>query len=179
VLLLAAPTLLFVGMNIVWPYLSSEAARVGVSFTSYSKALSGGAFVTLAGPIAADRLLRSRISWFFVITMGIATLLACAALITAIDSGSAYLVGVILLPVCLLVVVPFYLALLLRSDPSGKLVAVSSAFFMIGTAIGPGVGGLALSVQGLSGLAFASILTPVLAFLATWGGARELSLRKG
>lgn len=177
VLLLASPTLLFVAMNVIWPFLSPEAARAGVSLATYSKALSAGAFVTLVGPIIADRLLRSRVSWVLVISLGIAAFLLCAVLITAIAGASPFMIGVTLLPVFLLIVVPFYLAFLLKSDPSGKFVAVSSAFFMIGTAIGPGVGGVALKTHGLSGLAFASMLIPVLALLTTWSGAFQMIRR--
>lgn len=175
VLLLASPTLLFVAMNVMWPFLTAEAARAGVSFATYSKALSAGAFVTLVGPIIAERLLRSRISWVLVISIGIAAFLMCAVLITAIEGARPFVIGVTLLPVFLLVVVPFYLAILLKSDASGKFVAVSSAFFMIGTAIGPGVGSLALKAHGLSGLAFVSILVPVLALLTTWSGAFRMT----
>lgn len=178
VFLLAAATLLFIALNVILPYLGPEAARAGASLATYSTALSAGAFVNLAGPIIAERLLRIRASWTPVMTVGIAAMLACAVLITTIDSVSAFVIGIIFLPFFLLVVIPFYLGLLLESDPSGKLVAVSSAFFMIGTAVGPGLGGIALRVQGLWGLALVSILVPLLAGLTTWTGVLQVSRRK-
>ena len=177
VLLLLAPTLLFISMNIIWPFIGAEASRAGVSLATYSKALSAGAFVNLGGPILADRLLRRRSSWIVSMSMGISALLVCAALITALPGAGAFITGVVFLPFFLLVLVPFYLSLLLKSDPSAKLVSVSSAFFMIGTAVGPGLGGLALDGFGLPGLAFASILTPLLALLATLAGAIGCSRR--
>ncbi len=177
VLLLVAPTLLFISMNIIWPFIGAEASRAGVSLATYSKALSAGAFVNLAGPILAERLLRRRSSGVLAMSVGITALLACAALITALPGASAFIIGVIFLPFFLLVLVPFYLSFLLKSDPSGKLVSVSSAFFMIGTAVGPGLGGLALDALGLPGLAFASILTPLLALLATLAGTIGASRR--
>ena len=177
VLLLIAPTLLFISMNIIWPFIGAEASRAGVSLATYSKALSVGAFVNLAGPVLAERLLRRRSSWILAMSLGITALLVCAALITAFPGAGAFMTGVIFLPFFLLVLVPFYLSLLLKSDPSGKLVSVSSAFFMIGTAVGPGLGGLALDALGLPGLAFASILTPLLALLATLAGALGCSRR--
>ena len=174
-LLLAAATLLFIALNVILPFLGVESTRAGASLATYSRALSAGAFVNLVGPIIAERLLRHRASWTPVMTIGIAAMLACAVLITTVDSVSAFVIGIIFLPFFLLIVIPFYLGLFLESDTSGKLVAVSSAFFMIGTAIGPGLGGLALNSHGLSGLALVSILIPLLALLATWTGTFQLS----
>ncbi len=176
--LLAAATLLFIALNVILPFLGPESARSGASLATYSSALSAGAFVNLAGPIIAERLLRIRASWTPVMTIGIAAMLLCAVLTTTIDSVIAFVIGIIFLPFFLLVVIPFYLGLLLESDPSGKLVAVSSAFFMIGTAIGPGLGGLALNAQGLSGLALVSILVPLVALLTTWTGVFQFSRSK-
>lgn len=173
-LLLAAATLLFIALNVILPFLGPESARAGASLATYSGALSAGAFVNLAGPLIAERLLRYRPSWMLVMTVGIVAMLVCAVLITMIDSVSSFVIGIIFLPFFLLIVIPFYLGLLLESDSSGKLVAVSSAFFMIGTALGPGLGGLALNSYGLSGLALVSILIPLLALLATWTGAQSL-----
>ncbi|MGA7540107.1 MAG: hypothetical protein WBW93_15235 [Steroidobacteraceae bacterium] len=175
VLLLAAPTLLFVSMNVIWPFLGPEASRSGLSLATYSKALSVGAFINLAGPILADRLLASRLSRIVMMTVGIVAFLLCAAVITAIASATAFLAGIILMPFFLLVLVPLYLVILVASDPSGKYVAISPAFFMIGTAIGPGAGALALHALSLPGVALASILAPVLALLATWTGAVQRS----
>ncbi|MGH7106507.1 MAG: hypothetical protein ACREFT_08370, partial [Acetobacteraceae bacterium] len=87
------------------------------------------------------------------------------------DAGIAFLTGVVLLPFFLLILVPFFLTFLVKADESGKLVTVSPAFFMIGTAVGPGVGGITLDALGLPGLAVASLVTPLLALLATWAGA--------
>lgn len=176
-LLLAAATLLFIAMNLLLPFLGSEAARTGVPLAAYSKALSLGALVNLAGPILAERLLRSRAPWVLTMSIGIILLLSCDALITTFDSGTAFLTGVVLLPFFLLVLVPFYLTFLVKADESGKLVTVSPAFFMIGTAVGPGVGGVTLDALGLPGLAVAGIVTPLLALLATWAGALRFHRR--
>jgi predicted MFS family arabinose efflux permease len=176
-LLLAAPTLLFIAMNLLLPFLGAEASRTGVPLSTYSKALSIGALVNLAGPILAERLLRRRASWVLSMSVGIILLLSCDALITTFDSGTAFLTGIVLLPFFLLVLVPFYLTLLVETDQSGKLVTVSPAFFMIGTAVGPGVGGVTLDALGFPGLAIASIVTPLLALLATWGGALRFHRR--
>ncbi len=177
VLFLAAPTLLFISMNVIWPFIGPEASRAGVPLTTYAKALSAGALINLLGPILAERLLKIRASWIPVMTLGIIAFLLCAALITAFASAPAFIVGVTFLPFFLLVIVPFYLTFLLQAEMSGKFVAVSSAFFMLGTAIGPGLGGLALGAFGLKGLAFASILTPLLALASTWAGAFKYSRR--
>lgn len=176
-LLLAAPTLLFVSMNVIWPFIGPEAARAGVSLATYSKALSAGALINLTGPILAHRLLRSSVSRPMLMTVGIIAMLSCAASITAIAAAGAFIVGVMMLPFFLLVLVPFYLVELLASDASGKYVAVTPAFFMIGTAVGPAVGGLALHALGMSGVAVASMLAPVLALVATLAGAARLSRR--
>jgi predicted MFS family arabinose efflux permease len=170
ILLLAAPTLLFVSMNVIWPFIGPEAARAGVSLATYSRALSVGALINLSGPILAHRLLKSAVSRLMLLTVGIVAFLACTVSITAIAAAGAFIIGVMMLPFFLLVVVPFYLVELLASDPSGKYVAVTPAFFMIGTAIGPALGGLALHGFGLSGVALASMAAPVLALLATLSG---------
>lgn len=176
-MLLAAPTLLFVSMNVIWPFIGPEAARAGVSLATYSKALSAGALINLSGPFLAHRMLRSSVSRTMLMMAGIIALFACAASITVVAAPSAFIVGVMMLPFFLLVIVPFYLVELLASDPSGKYVAVTPAFFMIGTAVGPALGGLALHALDLTGVALASMVTPLLALLATLAGAARLSRR--
>ncbi|MBW8078074.1 MAG: hypothetical protein GJU76_08375 [Gallionella sp.] len=100
--------------------------------------------------------------------IGITALAICTALATVVTNSTAFLSGITLIPFFLLIVVPFYLAMLTESDRSGKFVAVSSAFFMIGTAIGPGLGGISLKAMGLPGLALASIAAPVIALMTSW-----------
>lgn len=168
VLLLVSPTLLFISMNVLWPYISPEASRAGVTLAQYSKALSAGALINLVGPLISARLLKRRTTWTPMVLTGIAALATCTALATTVDNSTAFLGGITLIPFFLLIVVPFYLAMLTESDRSGKFVAVSSAFFMIGTAIGPGLGGVSLKALGLPGLALASIAAPVMALLTSW-----------
>ncbi len=168
VLLLVSPTLLFISMNVLWPYIGPEASRAGVTLAEYSKALSAGALINLVGPLISARLLKRRPTWTPVTMIGITALAICTALATVVTNSTAFLSGITLIPFFLLIVVPFYLAMLTESDRSGKFVAVSSAFFMIGTAIGPGLGGISLKAMGLPGLALASIAAPVIALMTSW-----------
>ena len=178
VLLLLSPTLLFISMNVLWPYISPEAARAGVTLAQYSKALSAGALINLVGPLISARLLRRRAAWTPMMIAGIVALAICTAMATSVDNATAFLAGITFIPFFLLIVVPFYLAMLTESDRSGKFVAVSSAFFMIGTAIGPGLGGVSLTALGLRGLAFASIAAPLFAIITSGVASVLLASRR-
>jgi predicted MFS family arabinose efflux permease len=177
-LLLVSPTLLFISMNVLWPYISPEATRAGVTLAQYSKALSAGALINLIGPLISARFLRRQAAWASTMSIGIIALAICTAMATTVDNSVAFLVGITFIPFFLLIVIPFYLAMLTESDPSGKFVAVSSAFFMIGTAVGPGLGGLSMKALGLPGLAFASIGAPMIALLTSWSASVILSNKR-
>ncbi len=170
VLLLGAATLLFVTLNSVWPYLDAEASKAGVSLSVLSRVLAAGAVANLLAPVLAELLARSRVSHFLVVTAGIISTAVCIALITATVSSALFMAGALLSPFFLIFLVPFYLTFLVKIDASGKFVAASAAFFMIGSAIGPGIGGIALRQLGMAGLSIVGIVTPLLALLATWSG---------
>jgi predicted MFS family arabinose efflux permease len=62
--------------------------------------------------------------------------------------------GAIGLPFFLLFLTPLLLAALARLDATGRAAAAGPAFFMIGAAIGPFVGGVILSLGDLAALAW-------------------------
>jgi len=167
-LLLAAATLLFVTMNGLWPYLGSAASRAGVSMATLSKVLAAGAVVNLLAPMLSEGLATRGISPALVMTAGILATAACAFLITEPNQPLPFIAGALLVPFFLIFLVPFFLTYLVRLDPSGKFVAASAAFFMIGSAIGPGIGSVAIDWLGPSGLAAVGVATPLLALAASW-----------
>ena len=176
VLMLVALTLLFVTMNSIWAYLSPAAARAGVSLTVLSTLLGVGAVLNLAAPVASGWLSGGRVSPSLAITVGICTFGVCAFLIAGAGNALLFTAGTLFLPFCLMFSVPFYLSLLVEFDASGKCVATSAAFIMIGSAIGPSVGGIAMDHAGLTGLAVIGVATTLLAVLITWAGlARRTS----
>lgn len=170
VLLLGAATLLFITLNSVWPYLGAEATKSGVSLAVLSRVLAAGAVANLLAPVLAELLGRSRVSHLLVVTVGIISTAVCIALITATASSALFMAGALLSPFFLIFLVPFYLTFLVKIDASGRFVAASAAFFMIGSALGPGIGGIALKQLGMAGLSIVGIATPLLALLATWSG---------
>jgi hypothetical protein len=170
VLTLAAPTLVFLTNASVWSYLTSAAARAGIGLTDLSRLLAAGAVVNFLAPLAAAWLGGGRIQPALAFTVGICTLALCVFCVTGPVGPTLFSVGVMFEPFFVMFLVPFYLNQLVQIDPSGKSVAASSAFFMMGAAIGPGFGGVILDTAGPTGLAFAGVTTIALVSLLTFAG---------
>jgi predicted MFS family arabinose efflux permease len=94
----------------------------------------------------------------------------CVFCVTGPVGATLFSAGVIFEPFFVIFLVPFYLNQVVQMDSSGKGVAASSAFFMIGAAIGPSFGGVMLDTAGPTGLAFAGVTTIALVSLLTAAG---------
>jgi len=103
----------------------------------------------------------------------------CVFCITGPVGATLFSAGVLFEPFCVMFLVPFYLNQVVQIDSSGKGAAASSAFFMIGTAIGPSFGGVMLDTAGPTGLALAAVATIALVLLLTFAGLAGVAKRWG
>ena len=166
--MLGAPTLIFITMNGVWPYISAAAPGAGVSVAQLSTLLAVGAVLNLAAPMISGWLANGRISPALAFTLGVFAITATVFSLTAAKNALAFGAGVLFLPFFVMFVIPFYLDFLVRLDKSAKCVAASAAFIAVGFAIGPAAGGVIMEHAGLAGLAVAGGVTMLLTLLATW-----------
>ncbi len=167
-LMLGAPTLIFITLNGVWPYISAAAPGAGVGLAGFSTLLAIGAVLNLAAPMISGWLANGRISPALAITLGVCAIAATVVFLTAAKNAMLFGTGVLFLPFSVMFVIPFYLDLLVRLDKSGKCVAASAAFIAVGFAIGPAAGGLIMEHAGLAGLAIGGGVAMLLTLLATW-----------
>ncbi len=170
VMTLAAPTLVFLTNASVWSYLTSAAVRAGIGLTDLSRLMAAGAMVNFLAPMAAAWLGGGRIRPALAFTVGIGILAMCVFCVTGPVGATLFSAGVMFEPFFVMFLVPFYLNQVVEMDSSGKGVAASSAFFMIGAAIGPSFGGVMLDTAGPTGLAFAGVTTIALVSLLTAAG---------
>jgi predicted MFS family arabinose efflux permease len=178
VLNLAAPTLVFMINAGAWSYLTSAAVRSGISLTNLSKLMAAGAAVNFLAPVAAAWFGGGRIPPSLAFTVGIGLFAICVYCVTGPVGAPLFSVGVLFQPFCVMFLVPFYLSQLVQLDSSGKSVGASSAFIMIGAAIGPSVGGMTLDSVGPRGLAFAGVAVVAVVSLLTFAGLAGLAKRR-
>jgi predicted MFS family arabinose efflux permease len=104
----------------------------------------------LPSPLAA--LLETRLRPERAIVGGTLFHMVLVLLVTQLPLLEVYVPVVAILTAPLLFMHTFLFGLLARMDPSGRAVAATPAMLMIGSAIGPALGGTLLMVSGYSGL---------------------------
>lgn len=148
-LALVAIALSFMAQASVWTYIAAAAENSGLRLEALARILAIGAIINVLAPIPAERMgLRwGRAAPLLLGYVG----LALSILMVALGLGpSWFTAGAIGLNLFLLFLVPFLLGLLAGLDASGRSASAGPAFFMIGGAIGPAVGGLVIGVAGFA-----------------------------
>lgn len=165
-----AITLSFAAQGSLWANIAVAAKGSGLRLETLSQILAIGAALNLLAPLAAVRL---GLRWGRTVPLSLGYLgLALSILTIALPLGPLFFAaGAIGLNLFLLFLAPFLLGTLAGLDASGKGAAAGPAFFMIGAAIGPAVGGL---VIGNAGFAMLGVIGAIAA-----GCALTLALAAG
>jgi predicted MFS family arabinose efflux permease len=152
IMVLLAGALLFCVSSACWAYLQPAAAGVGITPATLSRALIIASMLNLLGPVFSGAILR-KCSTSIAIGLGLAGMALAANLIGWQFSVPSSLIGSMVLQFFVMFTVPIVLTRLALIDAAGRLVAVSPAFFMIGSAVGPALGGFIISRSEYRGLA--------------------------
>lgn len=148
VLALASLTLVFMTQGSIWPYITDAARNSGLRLEALGSILAVGAICNLAAPIAAERL-GLRLGRTAPLIAGHAGL-GAGILMVALPLGPAWFtVGSVALNLFLLFLMPFFLSTLAALDASGRSAAAAPAFFTVGGAIGPTLGGFVIGKAGM------------------------------
>ena len=142
-----AITLSFATQASLWANIAVAAKGAGLRLETLSQILAVGAVLNFLAPLAAVRL---AVSWGRAAPLVLGYLgLALSVLTIALPLGPLWFAaGAIGLNLFLLFLGPFLLGTLAGLDASGKGAAAGTAFFTIGAAIGPAVGGLVIGNAG-------------------------------
>lgn len=142
-----AIVLSFAAYGSLWTYIAEAAKSSGLPLDALSRTLAIGAVANLLAPLAAGRL-GLRYGRVTPLLLGYAGF-ALSMLMIALGLGPAWFAaGAIGLNLFLLFLGPFLLGTLAGLDASGRGAAVGPAFFTIGGAIGPAVGGFVIGNAG-------------------------------
>ncbi|WP_037520913.1 MFS transporter [Sphingomonas sp. YL-JM2C] len=166
----AAHFLFFVAMYSVWTFLAHKGEIIGVNAQGLGSLLSiafvaglvGAALTMLAIPMFGRRI---------VIPGGLIFLASAMMLLGRVDGPAGFYVAVVLIKAGFLFYTVSMNGHFAASDPTGRLNTIGLAMAMIGSSVGPAIGGYGLTILGFDGLtvivALAWILVAILAFLAT------------
>lgn len=162
-MVLVAIALTYLTQNGVWAYIADAAKGSQTDLTALGQILAMGAFINLLAPIAAERFGSGR-ERRVPLAVGYAGLVASVLLVTLGLGRAHFLVGAIGLNLSLMFVTPFLLGILAELDSSGRTAAAGPAFFTIGGAFGPALGGVLIATGGMPrlGIVLAVIATTAL-----------------
>lgn len=173
--LIAAVVCLLLNQAMVFSFVERIGAAHGFTPEAVTKVLIAlGLINLLPGALAA--LLQTRWS---PITVGMAGPIAQAvlALTMTLSTGFApYAVAVALYVFIVIFTHTFLFGLLAKLDTSGRIVAATPAMMMIGSCIGPALGGSIVQAFGYSGLGYAACVVAAIAVTCMLRGKRALSL---
>ena len=99
--------------------------------------------------------------------IGLPMFAICIYCVMGMNNAIPFMIGVLFQAFFVMFLVPFYLGRVVSLDPSGKAVGASSGFFMIGSAIGPFVGGIIIDYAGLRTLGITGVLLCLVILVST------------
>lgn len=174
-LALAAIAATYMVQSAVWAYISAAAGGVRLDLSRMGQILAVGAFLNLLAPLALERL-GARSGRRVLLTLGFVAMAASALLITLGLGKIPFMLGATGLNFALMFLTPMLLGLLADLDYTGRTAAAGPAFFTIGGAFGPVLGGVIIAAMGMSVLG--QVVAAVLLFaLALAWAASAGSLR--
>lgn len=137
--------------SMIFPFVERMGIDRGYAVTTVASVLVAIGFANLVpSPLAA--MLEKRLRPERAIVGGTLFHMILVLLVTQVAQLEVYLVVVAILSAPLLFMHAFLFGLMARLDPSGRAVAATPAMLMIGSAIGPALGGTLLVASGYEGL---------------------------
>lgn len=139
--------------SMIFPFVERLGIERGYGLAVVATVLMSIGFANLVpSPLAA--VLEKRLRPERAIVGGTLFHMVLVLLVTQVDRLEVYAPLVAILSTPLLFIHTFLFGLLARLDPSGRAVAATPAMLMIGSAIGPALGGTLLMAGGYQGLGF-------------------------
>jgi len=139
--------------SMIFPFVERLGIDRGYGLAVVATVLMSIGFANLVpSPLAA--VLEKRLRPERAIVGGTLFHMVLVLLVTQVDMLEVYAPLVAILSTPLLFIHTFLFGLLARLDPSGRAVAATPAMLMIGSAIGPALGGTLLMAGGYQGLGF-------------------------
>lgn len=167
---IAAHFLFFVAMYSIWTFLAHKGAMLRIDAKSLGGLLSIAFFAGLCGS-ALTMVLIPLLGRRIVIPAGLLLLAATMLLLGHAGSALAFYAAVILIKGGFLFYTVSMSGQFASADPSGRLNTIGLAMAMIGSSIGPAIGGYGLTYLGFGGLsvgvAIGWTLVALLAVVAT------------
>ena len=145
--LLLAMLALWTATNGLWAYLERIGGSNGVNTEDVSRALAIGSLASMIGPATAAAL-GVRVGLATPILISSVAIVVSMITLTTTEGAVPFSAATVGLMVALLFVSPYLNAGLAALDPTGRAAAAGPAAISTGSAIGPGVAGLALTVTG-------------------------------
>jgi predicted MFS family arabinose efflux permease len=162
---LAAIVFFYVGEGALWGYVARIGAGTGMSSEAISNTLAYAFFASLFGPVLAhtwkDRF--GRIAPIIASTL----ILCVVALVLGFSRQPVYfVVATVAFYFAFIFAVVYSTSLVAALDPQGRLAAAVPGFRVIGTALGPLAGSVALQASGFGALGIVSLACYLVAILA-------------
>lgn len=137
--------------SMIFPFVERMGIERGYGASLVAGVLASIGFANLLpSPLAA--LLEKRLRPERAIVGGVVLHMVLVLLVTQVSRLDVYVPLVAILTAPMLFVHTFLFGLMARLDPSGRAVAATPAMLMIGSAVGPALGGTLLVTSGYSGL---------------------------
>jgi predicted MFS family arabinose efflux permease len=171
---LIAVALIFMGQGAIWTYITLAAKKSGLGLEGLGTVLAVGALFNLLSPLAAERV-GLRLGRATPLIFGHSGLALSVLFVACGINAPLFAIGAVGLSFFLLFLVPFVLGTLADLDKSGRSASAGPAFFTIGGAIGPALGGLIITTAGFGTLGIVSALTVALALMLALMGASKAS----
>lgn len=169
-LALAAIAATYMVQSAVWAYIPAAAGGVGLDLARMGQILAAGAFLNLLAPLALERL-GARTDRRVLLTVGFIAMSASALLITLGLGKIPFMAGATGLNFALMFLTPMLLGLLADLDHTGRTAAAGPAFFTIGGAFGPVLGGVIIAAMGMTVLGQVLAAVLILALALAWSAA--------
>jgi predicted MFS family arabinose efflux permease len=174
-LALIAVALIFMAQGSVWTYITSAAKKSGLGLEGLGMVLAIGALFNLISPLAAERV-GLRLGRAKPLVFGHIGLALSVIFVAVGANVPLFSIGAVGLSFFLLFLVPFALGTLADLDKSGRSASAGPAFFTIGGAIAPALGGAIITTAGFVTLGILAALTVAVAMILALVAASKASL---
>lgn len=154
--------MLWIGHNAIWTFVERLGLRLDLTPTEIGQVLSLAAFITIGGPTLA-RLVDMRFGQTAPIVAAIAIKLLVVVMLIYLSFQWVFTVMVPVFLFMALFMLPYFMGLLAKADPAGRLTAAASAAMTMGGALGALFGGWTADAAGYGGLGWLAAVYLMLA----------------
>lgn len=155
----------YVGEGALWGYAARIGAGTGMSSEAVSNTLAYAFFASLFGPVLAH-VWKDRFGRIPPIIASIVILCAVALVLGFSRQPMHFVVATVVFYFVFIFAVVYSTSLVAALDPHGRLAAAVPGYRVIGTALGPLVGSVALEASGFGALSIVSLACYLVAILA-------------